>query len=436
MRRKGGEKMKAIVVLLLLGLAEFAAGQTNLVTFKSREGRVYDNVRIINVDKDGIIWKSSEGMGKIKFADLPEDLQRQYGYDPTAGNKSDLANAIATGLFREVDGVVYDLRKPQPGWTRFSNVKLINQLEDSVLIDPQPNRVSIEVIHVKNLTVLSDTERLSFVAKLVGNFSYINKAQNQRVVRSYDAGRRCQRDEIPDEIAIKGLSYAKINSVRSHRIASALSPGVSDEVRASGTGFFITEDGYLITNNHVVRGANKVKVRTRAVTLDADLVKTSATFDLAVLKVTGKFKPLSLDFDRGGHLGDAVFTIGFPNMDLQGIEPKYTDGKISSLSGMQDDPSQYQISVPVQPGNSGGPLIADNGCVVGIVRAKINDFAALASSGSIPQNVNYAVKVKYLRDLLETIPGLMDKIKAPSRAVPTDEAIKLAQEAAALILLY
>src|SRR5208283_1652516 len=113
------------------------------------------------------------------------------------------------------------------------------------------------------------------------------------------------------------------------------------------------------------------------------------------LKVRGHFKPLPLDFDQTVAMGDPVFTIGFPNTDVQGTEPKYTDGKISSLSGMEDDPSQYQITVPIQPGNSGGALVAGNGAVVGVVRAKLNDLAVLVVSGSVPQNVNYAVKVKY-----------------------------------------
>jgi S1-C subfamily serine protease len=170
--------------------------------------------------------------------------------------------------------------------------------------------------------------------------------------------------------------------------------------------------------------------------LEAKLVKASRLFDLAVLKTKGSFKALPLDFNRRMALGDSVFTIGFLNVDIQGAAPKYTDGKVSSLSGAEDDPSQYQISVPVQPGNSGGPLVAETGSVVGIVRAKLNDLAALASSGSVPQNVNYAVKVKYLRDLLETIPGATDRIKSPSGNVKANENVKAAEDATVIVLVY
>ncbi len=73
--------------------------------------------------------------------------------------------------------------------------------------------------------------------------------------------------------------------------------------------------------------------------------------------------------------------------------------------------------------------------MVGIVRAKLNDIAALVNSGSIPQNVNYAVKVKYLRDLIETVPGLTGKLTA-DRLPPGKSAVQAAQEATAMVLIY
>src|SRR5208282_2594685 len=105
----------------------------------------------------------------------------------------------------------------------------------------------------------------------------------------------------------------------------------------------------------------------------------------------GSFPALSISRAESADLGQEVFTIGFPNIVMQGIAPKYTDGKISSLAGMMDDPTEYQISVPVQPGNSGGPLCDANGQVVGIVVARLNDLTVLQASGAVPQNVNYAV---------------------------------------------
>src|SRR5207245_863278 len=109
----------------------------------------------------------------------------------------------------------------------------------------------------------------------------------------------------------------------------------------------------------------------------ATLVKPDPANDLAILKVTGPTSPLPLAPSRSVKLGQAVFTIGFPNPDWQGVQPKLTKGEISSLAGMRDDPRHFQISVATQPGNSGGPLVDERGNVVGIVAMQANQTLIL-----------------------------------------------------------
>jgi S1-C subfamily serine protease len=388
-----------------------------------------------------LIYRDSQGVGggSVKLVDLPDGFLRTLGRDSGQVAKDDLDKAIASGSFRIVDGTVYDLRKKQADWLSFQNIKLIQKLYDgAVLVDAHPDDIySREVLHVKNLPGVSDTERFSFRAKLIGTYTYINQRDDQRVVRSYDAGRACGRSEIPERMLKEGLASVEISlPLPSASLSEILPDSEADKLSATGTGFFITEDGYLVTNDHVIRNAKKVRIRARSETLDAQIVKASHLFDLAVLKVKGSFRALPLDFLREVHLGDAVFTIGFPNVDIQGSAPKYTDGKISSLSGVEDDPSQYQISVPVQPGNSGGALVSDGGSVIGVVRSKLNDLTSLVVSGSVPQNVNYAVKAKYLRDLLETIPGIIEKTKTVSSAAKASDRVKQVEEATVIVLVY
>ena len=96
-----------------------------------------------------------------------------------------------------------------------------------------------------------------------------------------------------------------------------------------------------------------------------------------------------------------------------------TEGIISSIAGIHGEPNSFQISVAVQPGNSGGPLIDSSGAVIGIVSAKLAHMNALKTSGSLPENVNYAVKSNYLLELLATAPGLGDKLGiAPQKGAP------------------
>jgi TPR repeat protein len=205
----------------------------------------------------------------------------------------------------------------------------------------------------------------------------------------------------------------------------------------SGTGFFISEDGYLVTNEHVVKDAIQVRLVTQHGLIAARVVKVDAANDLAILKAEGNFPALPVASSRGVKLGATAATVGFPNIGLQGFAPKLAKGEIASLAGAQDDPRHFQISAPIQPGNSGGALVDERGNVIGVVVAKLSQQAALATSGQLAENVNYAVKSSFLLSFLESLPEVAAKLKEPnSRERKFEEVVKEAQEAAALVLVY
>ncbi len=239
----------------------------------------------------------------------------------------------------------------------------------------------------------------------------------------------------------------------------------ADSPIACGTGFFITDDGYLISNYHVVKEATKVCLVTSAGMVNAKVVSVDVANDLALLKanlpwyapVTDtivktnaapwaiilhnntaiKFSPLPISSSRTVHLGGTVATIGFPDPSLQGFSPKLAKGEIASLSGAGDDPRYFQISVPVQPGNSGGALVDEHGNVIGIVSAKLDASVALAASGALPENVNYAVKSSFLLSFLESAPDVSAKLKEPITVDRKfEDVVKSAQDAAVLVLVY
>ena len=172
----------------------------------------------------------------------------------------------------------------------------------------------------------------------------------------------------------------------------------------SGTGFFISAEGYIATNFHVIDGANDIRViDNKSNVLKASVILQDKANDLAIIKVTGgEFPVLQLRNSTEIKKGTAVFTLGFPNTTVQGRESKVTTGVVSSLSGIRGEPNSFQISVPIQPGNSGGPLIDMTGAVIGVTTAKLNAAAMLQKGGSLPENVNYAVKSNYLLELIGT----------------------------------
>lgn len=233
------------------------------------------------------------------------------------------------------------------------------------------------------------------------------------------------------------ITSAYRRSVRSFSPGSPV-PASDPDIRRSGTGFFITENGYLLSNFHVIGSARGVKVKIGKELLDAVVVKTDATNDIALLKVDGHHSALSFAPGHRVTLGAAVFTLGFPNPELQGVEPKLTDGVVSGLSGAQDDPTQLQISVPLQPGNSGGPLVDSAGNVIGIVKARLSDLNTLRATGTLPQNVNYAIKSAYAQALIESIPEVVDKLGAQKMVVDRsyEQVVSEIQKAVVLLLVY
>jgi serine protease Do len=135
--------------------------------------------------------------------------------------------------------------------------------------------------------------------------------------------------------------------------------------------------------------------------------------------------------------GVKLDSIRFPNPGLQGFAPKFAKGEIAALSGGQDDPRFFQISVPLQPGNSGGALVDERGNVVGVVSAKLDAAAALAVSGALPENVNYAVKSGFLLSFLESVPEVSAKLKeANGKEIKFEEVVEKAKQAAVLVLVY
>ncbi|MBI1842722.1 MAG: SEL1-like repeat protein [Verrucomicrobia bacterium] len=206
---------------------------------------------------------------------------------------------------------------------------------------------------------------------------------------------------------------------------------------STATGFFITDDGYFITNEHVAGDRANVRILTGAGAVSAKVVKVDKLNDLSLLKVDGKFAALPVSSSRGVRLGASVATVGFPNVGLQGYSPKLAKGEIGGLSGALDDARHFQISAPIQPGNSGGALVDELGNVIGIVASKLNPKAALATSGALAENVSYAVKSSFLLGFLESVPEIAARLKDPNtERRKFEDVVNSVEQATALVLVY
>ncbi|PYF72720.1 S1C family serine protease [Pedobacter nutrimenti] len=163
-----------------------------------------------------------------------------------------------------------------------------------------------------------------------------------------------------------------------------------------GTGFALTPNGYLCTNLHVINGADSVYVQnSKGDSFKAKVVYQDPQYDIAIIKIVDKdFSSLSalpykLKRNSIG-MGENVYTLGFPKDDAV-----LGEGYISSRTGHAGDTTAYQVSIPVNPGNSGGPLLDNQGNVIGVISAKENQVDGAA----------FAVKSKYVLDALNAIPS-------------------------------
>jgi len=177
----------------------------------------------------------------------------------------------------------------------------------------------------------------------------------------------------------------------------------------TGTGFAIG-NGYIVTNNHVAGEAKTISVKGVKGDMNtgyaAEVVATDKVNDIAILRITdsqfSSFGTISYAIQqRMADVGEDVFVLGYPLTQALGNEIKLTNGIISSRTGYQGNVSTYQMSAPVQPGNSGGPMFDNKGNVIGIVVAGVPGA----------ENVGYAIKTSYLNILIESA-GLNIKFPA------------------------
>ena len=184
-------------------------------------------------------------------------------------------------------------------------------------------------------------------------------------------------------------------------------PPNNNEWKGNGSGFFIDTRGYIATNYHVIKDAEDIEVEFirngERVNYKAQVIQSDKQNDLAIIKISDRnftpFQNIPYNFRTSiVDVGANVFALGYPIASIMGSEVKFTDGKISSKTGIRGDVRKYQISVPIQPGNSGGPLFDYDGNLIGITSSSLNKD--LYDS----ENVNYAIKSSYLSNLIDVLP--------------------------------
>ena len=189
-------------------------------------------------------------------------------------------------------------------------------------------------------------------------------------------------------------------AVTSPEVVENVNPDETREV-ASGTGFYVSEDGHIITNHHVIDGCMDIKVQSQGELIPTIRLAEDKQNDLALLKVSQEPQYVfALSSDSPYPLQEIVVA-GFPFGDRYSSTLKFTKGIVSSLAGLGDNYSEIQIDAALQQGNSGGPIIDEYGNVVAVAVAKLDAKYMFENFGIIPENTNFGVKASAARNLLE-----------------------------------
>lgn len=317
----------------------------------------------------------------------------------------------------------YTINNPAKGETNYTTEALIRSRIDATPNDPfvgiyegfGGNRYKLACIKEDGeyfLLYISDKERLPWWK--VGDIKAVlkksatpgffkadwlmaNKSYNDNAYVAFEGG------SLKTVVNNEEDGYLKMYSGQNNSSAGYNQPGGSIE-KWSGTGFALS-DGYIATNYHVIEDAKSISVQGIGgnfnISYNAEVIASDKFNDLALIRINdNRFNgfgsvPYAVKTNIA-EVGEEIYVLGYPMTSTMGDEIKLTTGVISSKTGFQGDVSLYQISAPIQPGNSGGPLFDTNGNVIGIVNAK--------HQGA--ENVGYAIKALYLRNLIESLSSL------------------------------
>ena len=253
---------------------------------------------------------------------------------------------------------------------------------------------------------------------------------------------------------IRNFSDLSIPKKAAKKISS--SPQPAPETGTSGSGFFVSKLGHVITNQHIVGGCKKVTVGDNARTqVTANVLETDRRNDLALLRISKmtmtsaetkslirklgiKVVPLASDGlmrSEDVELGEDVLVAGYPYGEVFSNSIKVTKGIVSANRGLGDDTGQFQIDAAVQPGNSGGPIYDENGNIVGVVVSQLNKMKFAKRTGSIPENVNFGIKASTVRQFLNAS-GLTTKWSKRSKSMSTRELARIAKSQTVMVVCH
>jgi S1-C subfamily serine protease len=406
-------------------------------TFTTKDGREFKTSEITAIEPNGLKLMAASGIVRIRFLDIPEKYKTALGYDPMAAAEYERAQEAAQAESQEmrqkmsnaasiVDAISSRVRlvliqNVGKGW--MCSGSLLRTVEEEQITSRPGSPLSgpaviYEKRNVSKTVVVGELDQLIVFGLPIYGSSTVNDSKRVWEGTIYNMGKYEFNTTGGERLTIEAFHTdrnASLNFVAKHGVGQLVSAQGEQVVAAgsggvlvgNGTGFAISEDGYIATAYHVVDDATDIQVYVGKKPISAKVVARDRRNDLAILKVDAETQPLPVSDKEPESLGQQLFTIGFPLLDQLGAKPKYTQGSVSGLDGgIYNEKGAFQFSIPIQPGNSGGPVCAEDGTVLGVVASTISTLASGVQNNAVPQNVNFATKSSMLRKLIKTRPEI------------------------------
>jgi S1-C subfamily serine protease len=258
----------------------------------------------------------------------------------------------------------------------------------------------------------------------------------------------------PEEFDFRCVNYTEPQQVQAKKEPTPQPPEEPTPQSGSGSGFFVSKMGHVITNAHVVKNCNKVTIGDNAnKQVPAELINTDRSNDLALLKLSTlemasaesqsliqKLGIVIVPLAANGllrnedvRLGEKVLVAGYPFGDVFSNTIKVTSGIVSATRGAGDDSGQFQLDAAVQPGNSGGPIYDSGGNIVGVVISQLDKLKMAKAIGSLPENVNFGIKASTVRQFLISS-GLPSKKSERTEEKSTEQLAEIAKNQALMVM--
>ncbi|MES2512617.1 MAG: S1C family serine protease [Bacteroidota bacterium] len=276
--------------------------------------------------------------------------------------------------------------------------------------------------HGKTFAVAASVAVIAVISTvtILSTGGYLLKQQSNAIT---DLKRDVTELKYSQDAIIEGITGATSKKIKSYAPANI-----------EGTGFALNNKGYFITSYHMVQNADSVFVTNNVLDrASAKLIASEASLDIAIYKIDNidAIKDLAFPFsfkDNASEIGDKIFTLGYPRRDAV-----YGEGALSSMTGFNNDTTMYQISIPVNPGNSGGPLMDEQGNIIGVIRGK--QSSAEATGFAIKSNFIKQTIEKLENDSLKKELSLVTK-KSNLRGLKRSEQIKKIQPFVFNVMVY